>query len=149
MQFFHFWDGWKVYCWELVWGGLRWLRLFLKLWKVRWRLKSKGQQAPVYFSIRKAYQRYASVAGKFGGHIQTLRVLLRRLSLAWNFGIFSAFGAALRSPRQFGCHLLEPEVGRGERGEKKVKKWMLRSECRLSYSIKALPTPLSHLGNTH
>ena len=33
---------------------------------------------PVYFSIRNAYQRYASVAGKFGGHIQTLRVFLRR-----------------------------------------------------------------------
>jgi uncharacterized protein YbdZ (MbtH family) len=88
---FHFWDVWKVYCWELVCGGLRWLRLYLRFWEVRWRLRSRGFQDEVYFSIRNAYQRYASVAEKFGGHIQTLRVFLRRLSLGWYFGIRWAF----------------------------------------------------------
>ena len=82
---------WKVYCWELVCGGLRWLRFFLRFSKVRWRLKSNGRGNPVYFSIRNPYQRYASVAEKFGGHIQTLRVFLRRLLLGWYFGIRWAF----------------------------------------------------------
>ena len=125
------WDVWKVYCWERGCGGVRWLRFFLRFSKVRWRLASTGCQDAVYFSIRNPYQRYASVAESLGGHIQTLRVFLRRLSLGRYFGIRWAFWGRAKGAPTVWRPLARP------RGQTWIARWKISQKVIVKFSTSA------------